>query len=182
MKIVERTMRGATVRGVIIDGITDINVRGRNFKGEEKRDPNTGRIVNGEGRRNFLLFLDEEVATELSTYGCEIKYTRQRDENDVPVAYMQINVSYNLKPVEVHAIASNVDTMLDEAHIGTLDDVDFKNLGLILEFGREKIHQNGAHYTPVFASQIWAEITPNYFGARYAYLNNPGAEAEVPFV
>lgn len=182
MKIVERNMRGPVVRGVTIDGILDENVRGRNFKGQEKRHQATGRIVNGEGNRNFLLYLDNETAEELAGYGCEIKYTTPRDENDIPKPFIQLIVSYYLKPVEVHTIANNVDTMLDEAHIKILDDVDFQNLGLVLEFGKEKVHQNGVHYVPVYVSQIWAEITPNYFGARYAYLNNPGVEAEVPFV
>ena len=182
MKIVERNMRGGVVRGVIIDGILDEDVRGRNFKGEEQRDRTTGKIVNGTGRRNFLLFLNDEVAEELKTYGCEVKYTRPRDDNDIPRPYMSINVSYNLKPVEAHLIANNQDTMLDEQRIGTLNDVDFKNLGLVLEFGREKTHLNGVTFIPVFASQIWAEIVPSYFGARYSYLNTPiGTEAEVPF-
>lgn len=182
MKIVERNMRGPIVRGVSIDGILDENVRSRNFKGAEQHDRNTGRIVNGQGRRNFLLFLADEVADELASYGCEIKFTHPRDDNDTPRPYMQLNVSYNLKPVEVHVISNNVDTQLDESHVGMLDDVDFSNLGLVLEFGKEKVHQNGVHYIPAFVSQIWAEITPSYFGARYAYLNNgTGAEAETPF-
>lgn len=182
MQIVERNTRGAEVRGVIIDGIMDDEVRGRNFKGEEQRDRTTGRIVNGAGRRNFLLFLSNEVAEELKIYGCEVKYTRPRDDNDVPRPYISINVSYNLKPVEVHMISNNVDTQLDEARVGMLNDADFKNLGLVLEFGKEKVHQNGVKFIPIYVSQIWAEIVPSYFGARYSYLNTPiGTEAEAPF-
>lgn len=182
MKIVEKNIRGGAVRGVSIDGIVDEDVRGRNFKGEEQRDRTTGRVVNSAGRRNFLLFLSDEVAEELRSYGCEIKYTHPRDDNDIPRPYISINVSYNLKPVEVHLIANNVDTMLDETRVGTLNDVDFKNLGLVLEFGREKVHQNGTPFIPLYTSQIWAEIVPNYFGSRYAYLNTPiGTEEETPF-
>ena len=188
MKIVERTMRMGAVRGVIIDGIVDENVRGRNFKGLEKRHRVTGRVVNGEGNRNFLLYLSDEVAEELKTYGCEVQYTKPQDENDIPKPYIAITVSYYLKPVEVHLISNGVATPRDEAHVGDLDDVDFKNVCLVLEFGKEKVHQSGIKYIPVYASQIVAEIVPSYIAARYGdFLNQPimpptGVESEVPFV
>jgi len=175
MKIVETTRRG-----FVIDEIVDSEVRARNFGGVEKKSGN--RTVNTEGRRNFLLYITEEIAEQLKEFGCEVKYTTPRDENDVARPFVSMNISYYLKPVEAHLIANGVDTLLDEDHLYQLNDFEFKNLGLVVELGKEKVHQNGVRYIPMFASQIWAEITPSYFGTRYAYLNNQGqAEEATPF-
>lgn len=168
MQIVERT-----ARGIIIDGIVDREVRSRNFGGEERKDRFTGRTVNSPGYRNFLLFVSEEIAEELKDRGCEVKYTKVQDPNDVAVPYVSITVSYFLKPVEACLISNGNPTMLDENHIKTLNDVDFKNVCVELEFGKEKTHMNGVKYIPLYAQKIWAEVVPNYFNEKYGHLNQP---------
>ena len=166
MLIVERTNRGIT-----INGIEDKNVRSRNFKGEEKKDPVTGRTVNSAGRRNFLLHsLPEEIAEELKDHGCDVKYTKLRDPNDIAVPYVSVNVSYYLKEIEAWMICNGVHTKLDEAHIHLLDDVDIKNACITFEFGKEKTKQNGTVYTPIFASAIIVEVVPNYIREQFSYL------------
>ena len=176
MQIVERTNRG-----LIIDGIVDREVRSRNFKGEEKKDRVTGRTVNSPGYRNFLLFVSEEIAEELKDHGCEIKYTKVQDPNDVAVPYVSVTVSYYIKPVEACLISNGNPTMLDENHIGTLDNVDFKNVAIEIEFGKEKTHLNGVKYVPIFLHKVWAEVVPNYFSEKYAYLNTPNGIEQPPF-
>lgn len=172
MQIVERKDRSIT-----IDGIVDREIRSRNFKGEERRNPVTGNIVNNAGRRNFLLYLTEEIAEELKDRGCEVKYTKIRDANDVASPFVSINVSYYIKPVECAMRHPNGNVVpLDEAHIGTLDNVDFKNVCLVLDFGKEKVHPStNVHYVPVFASSIFCDITPNYFNETYGGYAAPGA-------
>ena len=177
MQIVERRDRGITINGVV-----DREVRSRNFKGEEKKDQITGRTVNGKGRRNFLLYLSEDIAEELKDRGCEVKYTKLRDPNDVAVPYVSILVSYYLKPVEAWTRANGVNTMLDEEHIYLLDDADFSNVCMALEFGREKVHQNGEKYIPIYLTSIVADIVPNYIRQQYADLYQPQAAADaLPF-
>lgn len=174
MQIVERKPRG-----VIIDSIIDREVRSRNFKGEEKKDQVTGRTVNSPGRRNFILRLSEEVAEELKDKGCEVKYTKVTNPNDVPEPYVSVTVSYYIRPVEACIISNGVMTQLDEANIGKLDSVDIKNMALGLEFGKEKTHQGGASvgvtYVPLYAQQIWVEVVPSYFMEKYGYLNTQPA-------
>lgn len=177
MQIVERTNRS-----FVIDGITDREVRSRNFAGQEKKDRNTGRTVNSPGYRNFLLFINEEIAAELQALGCEVKYTRVINENDVPTPYVSVSVSYFLKPVEIVTISNGVATQLDAEHAYVLDNMDFKNVCMEIETGKEKVHNNGVRYTPLYAQKIWAEITPNYFAEKYSYLNQAGTPAEAtPF-
>lgn len=175
MQIVERKPRS-----IVIDGIVDRDVRSRNFGGEEKKHPETGRTVNSAGRRNFLLYIPEEIAEELKDRGCEVKYTKVRQPNDIPVPYVTVSLSYYLKPVEAYMISNGVTTPLDEAHVYMLNDVDFGNLCVELDFGKEKTHQDGTPYIPIFAQKIWAEIVPNYIAEKYGAMM-PGATTQVPF-
>jgi len=180
MQIVERK-----TRSFIIDGITDREVRARNFGGEEKKDRVTGRTVNSPGYRNFLLFVSEEIAEELKDRGCEIKYTKVQGPNDVPMPYVSITVSYFLKPVEACMISNGVPTQLDENHLQLLNRVDIKNMCLELETGKKKVHNNGVEYIPLFAQKIWVDVVPDYIAEKYGYLNQgpvtaPGTEEE-PF-
>lgn len=180
MQIVERK-----TRSFIIDGITDREVRARNFGGEEKKDRVTGRTVNSPGYRNFLLFVSEEIAEELKDRGCEIKYTKVQGPNDVPMPYVSITVSYFLKPVEACMISNGVPTQLDENHLQLLNRVDIKNMCLELETGKKKVHNNGIEYIPLFAQKIWVDVVPDYIAEKYGYLNQgpvtaPGTEEE-PF-
>ena len=181
MQIVERKNRS-----LVIDGIVDREVRSRNFGGEEKKDRVTGRTVNSPGYRNFLLFVNDEIAEELKSRGCEVKYTRVQNDNDVPMPYVSITVSYFLKPVEACMISGGVPTQLDEAHIKTFNNVDIKNMCLELEFGKEKIHNSGVKYIPLYAQKIWVEVVPSYFAEKYGYMNQPvltapGTEEDEPF-
>ena len=166
MQIVERKNRS-----FIIDGIVDREVRSRNFGGEEKKDRVTGRTVNSPGYRNFLLFINDEIAEELKAKGCEVKYTKGQNENDVPMPYISVTVSYFLKPVEAFTISNGVPTALDEAHLYILNSIDIQNMCLELEYGKEKIHNNGVRYIPLYAQKIYAEMTPNYFAEKYNYMN-----------
>ena len=182
MQIVERKPRS-----IIIDGIVDREVQSRNFKGEEKKDKVTGRTVNSPGRRNFLLILNEEIAEELKDRGCEVKYKKVTNPNDVPEPFISVTVSYYLRPVDAYIISKGVTTPLDEAHVGKIDAVDIKNMAIELEFGKEKVHQAGASaglsYVPIFANQIWVEVVPSYFMEKYGYMNggaDPGMASPPP--
>ncbi len=173
MKIVEKKNRS-----IVIDGITDREIRSRNFKGEEKKHPVTGRTVNSPGYRNFLLYdIPEDIAEELKDLGCEVKYSRVQNENDTPKPYVSIIVSYYLKPVEAYSIANGMPTSLDEAHIGLIDSMDIKNMCVELELGKEKTHLNGVKYVPLFAQKIYVEITPSYINEKFGMFANPSAGA-----
>ena len=184
MQIVERTARGLT-----IDGIVDREVRSRNFGGEEKKDRVTGRTVNSPGYRNFLLYISEEIAEELKDHGCEVKYTKVQGPNDEPVPYVSIIVSYYIKDVDAFMNSRGVTTPLDANHIHLLNNVDIRNMCLAVEFGKEKTHNNGVKYIPIYAQQIIVEVTPNYIAEKYGdmirrpIMTAPGTEEteETPF-
>lgn len=178
MQIVERKNRN-----FVIDGINNQEVFSRNFKGEEKRNKFTGQVVNSQGRRNFLLGIDDTIAEELAAHGCEVKYTKPRDDGDAPKPYVSIVVSYYIKPVEVYVVSNGVMTALNEAAVGDIDDMDISNMCIELQYGKEKIHRDGTPYTPLFAQKIWVEMTPSYMAEKYAQYrkNDSYSDENDPF-
>ena len=189
MQIVEKKFNNyGVLRSIIIDGITDREVRSRNFGGDEKKNSITGKTVNSPGYRNFLLYPPEDIAEELKDRGCEIKYTKVQNENDVPMPYVSISVSYYQKPVVAKMYSNGVETPLDADHIRILNDANIKNMCVILEFGKEKTHMNGVSYIPIYAQEIYAEVIPNYIAEKYGHFATtvytaPGTEEteENPF-
>ena len=170
-----------TDRGFVIDYVVDSDIRSRNFAGHEKRHPTQNYIVNGEGRRNFLLFhLPDELVAELQARGCEVKYSKVNNPNDVPVPYVSVQVSYFLKPVSITTNANGQETVIDESHAYLLDSMDFSRMAIELDFGKKKQHKDGTEYTPIFASTIYAFITPNYFAQTFGAMASQSADVTEP--
>lgn len=183
MQIMERKYYNDRLSSVVIDGIGDRQIRSRNFGGVEKRHPVTGKIVNGDGNRNFLLYLAPEIADELAQYGCEIRMTNVQGPNDVPEPFLAVTLSYylsdqGLRPApEVISVTNGVPNFLDKDHVKVLNDLDISNMCLTLEISaKEKEHQNGIKYHPVFATGIIANIASNYVNDQYGYLRNYGVQ------
>lgn len=171
MQIVERKERS-----IIIDGIVDSDIRSRNFAGSEKRHRITGQVVNGQGRRNFLLYhLPEDVVADLQARGCDVKFSKVQNPNDIPAPYVSISVSYYLKPVETTINRGGVMTALTEQDIKYLDSLDISRMCIGLDFGKPKTRTNGVVYTPIWASTIYAEIAPNYFLETFGGVASPAA-------
>jgi hypothetical protein len=110
-----------------IDGsvtIMDAKIVNRNFAG--KAD-----TYNPEGRRNFGVLLDETTAREMLRDGWNVKYFKVREEGDEAQAFIQVGVSFKIRPPRVVMITSKGRTDLDEDAIGMLDYADIKSVDLI---------------------------------------------------
>lgn len=170
-----------TDRGFIIDYIVDSDIRSRNFAGKEKRHPVTNTIVNGAGRKNFLLYhLPEDIVAELQARGCEVKFSKVTNPNDVPAPYISVQVSYFLKPVDIKTYANGNETIIDEAHTYLLDSMDFSRMAIELDFGKKKQHRDGTEFTPVFANTINAVVTPNYFAQTFGAMASQAGDVTEP--
>ena len=79
----------------------------RNFKGEERRHPETKKIVNSKGSMNFCIALNEEVADFLMeyrlpndpdrTFNVQVRPAKDKDGNIIegdPLIFIQIKVTY----------------------------------------------------------------------------------------
>lgn len=105
----------------------DAEIVFRNFSGRET-------MYNAEGQRNFCLFLEPEIAEEMDRDGWNIKYTKVREEGDVPRPYVQVAVNFKTKgrPPMVVVITSRGRTTFQEEELEILDWVDIAHVDLII--------------------------------------------------
>lgn len=103
-----------TNKNIIIE---DATIRFRNFSGKEGR-------FNPAGRRNFCVFIDDDLAETLEADGWTIKRLKPKEEGDSDQAYIQVTVKFGKVPPKVVLITSKGKSILDEDDINILDWAD----------------------------------------------------------
>lgn len=100
----------------------------RNFTGRETD-------FNEEGKRNFCVLLDDEIAHKMTEDGWNVKWLEPRegaDEGETPQAYLQVKMRYDKgRPPKVVLITSRGKTNLEEGEVEMLDWADILNVDLI---------------------------------------------------
>lgn len=140
----------------------------RNFSGKEKKN-RMGKTVNGEGRRNFGVELTEEQYEDLKERGWDVAVFGAGMQDRDPTYFLRVNLSWYKNPPEVHYISEQVDTLLDEAHVGNLDYVNFERLDMKCQ-QVNKQREDGSWVKKPYVIILWATVTPDRFRARYANL------------
>ena len=142
---------------IVIENAVIIN---KNFKGEERRHPETGKIVNSKGSTNFCVALNEEVADFLSEFrlsgdperalNVQVKPPKDKNGNIIegdPLIFLQVKVNYpdaypNLWP-EIKMFSSKKDRKMTKEDIHEIDglfinnaDVKFRPRAYTMDNGR----------------------------------------------
>ena len=93
----------------------------RNFEGVEKRNPNTGTVVNSKGNRNFNLRIPDEYLDLFQSLNCRIKeYGGNPEEGEEPLRYVKVNVNVdsNIPPslrwINSNGEVANTDLPVDQ--------------------------------------------------------------------
>lgn len=97
----------------------------RNFSGREGQ-------FNPKGKRNFVVFLDEENAKNLENDGWNIRWLRPRDPEEDPQPYLPVDVAFEHYPPRIVLITSHGKTDLDQETVNTLDLAEIKTVDLII--------------------------------------------------
>lgn len=114
-------------RKKITDNITIENARigFKNFEGRETP-------YNPAGKRNFCVFLEEELAQKLIEDGWNVRRLQAREEGEPDLGYLQVAVSYGNVPPKIVTITSRGKTILSEDDLKILDWADIKEVDLII--------------------------------------------------
>lgn len=110
---------------VIMEGVRIIF---RNFRGEEGP-------YNKKGERNFAVLLDEKVAADMAEDGWNVKILEPREdaeEGEERQPFLPVALRYDVFPPRVVLVTSNNRTVLDEAAVQQLDNVDILNVDIIV--------------------------------------------------
>jgi len=150
-------MRG---NDVMIEGA---QIRFRNFSGKENK-------FNREGDRNFVVLLDEETARIMGDAGWNVKLLQPREdeEDGTPQPYLQVAVSFKIRPPKIVLITSGGRTYLDEESVSVLDHADFINVDIVVnpynwEFG-------GNNGIKAYLKTMYATIEEDELEKKYREL------------
>ena len=97
----------------------------RNFGGQEGK-------YNPAGRRNFCVFLEEELGKTLEDDGWNVRWLQPRDDQETPQAYLQVAVNFDNVPPKMIMITSGGKTVLDEDSVSLLDWAEISEIDLII--------------------------------------------------
>ena len=95
----------------------------KNFSGKEGQ-------FNPEGKRNFCLILDPELAENLHSDGWNVRTLKPKDDGEIPQPYIQVSVSFLAKPPKIVLVTSRGKTLLTEETVGMLDWAEITNVDL----------------------------------------------------
>ena len=144
--------------------IEDAQIIYRNFAGHEDK-------FNSKGDRNFAVVLPPDVAEAMKEDGWNVKVREPRDEGDEPFYYIQVSVSYKVRPPQVTLLTSTSRTLLSEDTIEMLDAADIRTVDLICNAYHWDV--NGKTGIKAYLQTMFVTINEDELMLKYANYN-PG--------
>lgn len=144
----------------------------RNFSGRPGR-------YNKNGDRTFCVRIaDPDIAQELNEEGWNIKVLAPRSEDEQPVHYLPVAISFRNYPAHIYQHNGKVVTELDEENVGNLDDVDILNVDIVIrpyQYERD----DGSTGVKAYVKYMHVTVEQDPFAAKYA--TEEGPEDDVPW-
>jgi len=145
----------------------NVQILFRNFEGKEG-------LYNREGDRNFAMIIeDPALAAQMKADGWNVKQLRPRDEGDEPKSYIQVSVSYRLRPPKMVLITGGFQTALPEDMLSIFDWIDIENVDLTLNPSHWSVSGNSG--IKAYLAGIW--ITQRRDELEIKYENVPKLES-----
>lgn len=139
--------------------LENVKIGFRNFEGREGR-------YNAEGKRNFVIFLDNETAARLEEQGWNIHWPKpiENDTENEKNPFLKVRVNFNWKGLKIVMIVNGKPEFLDEDTVGVLDTAELENVDVSVspyEYEPGKISASLA--------SIYATVETDEFMAKYGY-------------
>ena len=140
--------------------IDDAQIGFRNFAGKESQ-------YNPEGNRNFCVFIDDsEFAHELMNDGWNVRWTKPRNEDDEPRAYMPVKVAFNNYPPNIFMLSNGVKEKLNENNVEVLDWSDIESCDM--EIRPYHWNKGGRSGVSAYLKTLYVKIADDALDAKYA--------------
>lgn len=132
----------------------------RNFSGKESK-------FNRDGNRNFCLIIDDpDEADEMMHEGWNVKTLRPREEDDEPIYYIQVAVSFGNTQPKIFLVTRNGKTPLDEETVGLLDSAEIRSVDLTVRPYFWEV--NGKSGIKGYLRSMYVTIEEDEFAEKYA--------------
>lgn len=150
--------------------LDDASIIFRNFSGAPSQ-------FNPEGKRQFSVLLDPELATKLREAGWNVRYGKRREGDDSPPqAFMGVAVSFDNYPPSVMLVTKKNKTLLTPETIGMLDWAEIQHLDLIIRPYSWSV--NGNEGIKGYLQSMYVKVEEDAFAEKYADI--PTSTAAVP--
>lgn len=130
----------------------------RNFSGEEGR-------FNPKGRRNFCVFLEEDIAKDMEKEGWNVKWLQPREEGDELQAYLQVKVVFGKIPPKIVLVTMRGKTRLDEDIVNILDWAEIQNVDLVIRPYNWEV--NGNTGVSAYIKTMYITLREDEFESKY---------------
>ncbi len=139
----------------------------RNFAGKEGQ-------FNPAGNRNFCVEIDEELAAKLESDGWRVKYSKPRDDGDIPKPYIPVTVSYKKRAPKILCIQGKRRQEFTEEMVETLDWIDMSNVDLRINGFRWSTPNDSG--IKGYLDAMYITIEEDELDKKYAYLDGDDEE------
>ncbi len=165
-------MSRTTIPDIIIENARIIF---RNFSGKPSK-------YNKDGNRNFCLVIeDSDRAEKLREAGWNVRTLKPRDEEDEPVYYIQVSVSFKQIPPKIFLVTRKAKMPMDEETIGELDFAEIRNVDLTVRpYNWEVNDEKGVK---AYLKNMYVTIEEDAFADKYANVADSSDEddEDIPF-
>ena len=146
---------------IIIEGA---RIGFRNFSGKEGQ-------FNPAGKRNFCVFLEEDLAKKLESDGWNVRWLQPRDDQENEQGYLQVAVSFDNIPPKIIMITSGGKTILDADSVGLLDWAEISEIDLIIRPYNWALHEgtkNEKSGIKAYVKSMYVQIVEDEFEKKWA--------------
>ena len=146
---------------IIIEGA---RIGFRNFSGKEGQ-------FNPAGKRNFCVFLEEDLAKKLESDGWNVRWLQPRDDQENEQGYLQVAVSFDNIPPKIIMITSGGKTILDADSVGLLDWAEISEIDLIIRPYNWVLHEgtkNEKSGVKAYVKSMYVQIVEDEFEKKWA--------------
>ena len=141
----------------------------RNFSGKEGK-------FNPAGRRNFCVFLEDDLARTLEKDGWNVRWLQPRDDQEDEQGYLQVAVSYENIPPKIIMITSGGKTVLDDNSVSLLDWAEIAEVDLIIRPYNWEV--NGKTGVKAYVKSMYISIVEDEFEKKWANAPVPDGEPD----
>ena len=133
----------------------------RNFSGKPTKFNPQG------GKREFAVYIPEDVAEQLEEDGWTIKMSRPRNEDENPRPYIRVAVNFSFRPPEI-MVGTRKDQMvkMTEDTVGELDWADITSCDLSIR--PRPYDVNGKQGIKAYLAEMYVIISRSAFADKYA--------------
>lgn len=146
--------------------VEDARIMYRNFAGKEGP-------FNPKGQRNFAVVLDPETAEQLAQDGWAVRFTKPREEGDIPVPFISVRVKFDVKPPRIVMLTTRSRVNLDEGSVEVLDFADIEKVDLICNAYEWDI--GGKSGVKAYLKSMFITIAEDALERKYA-INEVGGD------